>query len=607
MAIILKYNKKTALLIAGFFLFLSTSAQKFPDGIDSLERIYQLKKYANTEEELKLLLNLSRQHNDPQKIMFYSDKIIESKSAHDSIKFTGHLQKGNAYRLKGDYSKALNSFFVALKIAEKVNDETKIAMTNVAIGDAYSAIGDHEKSIDFYEKSIVKFREIDPQSILLATALTNAGDEYFNAAKYDKAMSYFFESSAICKLLGDKTCSAYNLGNIGMVYAKQNKPKLAEENINEAIQILESNKDYYAISFYLIYISDLYLETQDMTLARQYAERSLELSQKYALKNEISKAYFQLSKVYENAREPIKALDNYKKFTQYKDSVNNIENMREMGDIRTEYEVSKKQIEIDLVKQKNKNERIIMYAFLGGLILVSFLALGLFFRNRYIQKTKKIINQEKDRADSLLMNILPEDTAKELKEHGKVVAKKYQSVTILFTDFKGFTKLAENLPPEKLVEAVDMYFSEFDRIIKKYNLEKIKTIGDSYMCAGGLPVYNDKHPEDMANAALDILEYVEKLKQVHSVVDVRFDIRIGMHTGPVVAGIVGQNKFSYDIWGDSVNIASRMESSCEAGKINVSENTYQLIKDKFDFEKRGELPVKNRGKIGMYYMFRKNH
>jgi class 3 adenylate cyclase/Tfp pilus assembly protein PilF len=589
----------------GLFLFVNTSAQKYTSSIDSLEQSYQQKKYTNKKEELDLLLDLSREHNDPQKIIMYSDKIIEWTNIHDSVKIVGYLQKGSAYRLKGDYSKALSAFFVASRIADKINDEIKLAMTNVAIGDAYSEIGDHEKSIDYYEKSIIKFREKVPKSILLATALTNAGDEYFNEGNYDKAMSYFFESSSICKMLDDKTCSAYNLGNIGMVYAKQNKPKLAEENINEAIQILENNKDYYAISFYLIYISDLYLESGDITLARQYAERSLELAQKYSLKNEISEAYHQLSEIFENAKEPDKALETYKKFIQYRDSVNGIENMREMGDIRTEYEVSKKQIEIDLAKQKNKNERIIMYSFLGGLILVSSLAFGLFRRNRYIQKTKKLLDIQKEKADELLMNILPEDTAKELKENGKVIAKKYQSVTVLFTDFKGFTKIAENLPPEKLVEAVDMYYTEFDRIIRKYNLEKIKTIGDSYMCAGGLPVYNNTHPMDTAYAALEILEYVEKLKQVHSVGDVRFDVRIGVHTGPVVAGIVGKNKFSYDIWGDTVNIASRMESSSQAGKINVSDTTYQLIKDKFEFEKRGELPVKNSGKIGMYYLYRK--
>ena len=233
---------------------------------------------------------------------------------------------------------------------------------------------------------------------------------------------------------------------------------------------------------------------------------------------------------------------------------------------------------------------------------MSLLAIGLFRRNKYINKTKFIIDEAKKKSDELLCNILPEETAEELKKYGKVEAKKYESVTVLFTDFKGFTKYAEELPPEKLVETVDMYFSEFDKIVEKYNIEKIKTIGDAYMCAGGLPEPSENHAEMMVKAAKEIAEFVKKKKQVHRVNESRFDIRIGIHTGPIVAGIVGKNKFSYDIWGDTVNVASRMESSSEAGKINVSETTYELIKDKFSFESRGEVKVKNRGSIKMYFI-----
>jgi class 3 adenylate cyclase len=236
---------------------------------------------------------------------------------------------------------------------------------------------------------------------------------------------------------------------------------------------------------------------------------------------------------------------------------------------------------------------------------VSGLAFGLYRRNKYIDKTKKIINDEKQKSDNLLLNILPKETGEELKKSGKVEAKKYEAVTVLFTDFKGFTKLAENSSPEKLVESVDMYFSEFDKIVAKYKLEKIKTIGDSYMCAGGLPEQTDNHADLMAQAALEILNFVEKTKRVHAVSDIRFDVRIGIHTGPVVAGVVGKYKFSYDIWGDTVNVASRIESSCEAGKISVSEVTYNLLKDKFNFESRGEIQMKNRSPLNMYYLNKK--
>jgi class 3 adenylate cyclase len=200
------------------------------------------------------------------------------------------------------------------------------------------------------------------------------------------------------------------------------------------------------------------------------------------------------------------------------------------------------------------------------------------------------------------LNILPEETALELKESGKVVAKRFESVTVLFTDFEGFTQYAENLSPEKLVESVDYYFSKFDAIIEKYDLEKIKTLGDSYMCAGGLPFETEDHAYRMILAAQEILDFVQHSNRENPFNHTRFNIRIGINTGPVVAGVVGTKKFAYDIWGDTVNIASRMESNSVPGKINISENTYALTKKAFDCEYRGEVEVKNRGMMKMYFV-----
>ena len=176
----------------------------------------------------------------------------------------------------------------------------------------------------------------------------------------------------------------------------------------------------------------------------------------------------------------------YKAHIVYRDSVNNIANVQKAADLRTNFELSQKQIEIDLADQRRKNQRNISIATAIALFLILLMAIGLYRRNTFIRKTKQIIEEEKERSDALLLNILPEETALELKEKGKVKAKKYDSVTVLFTDFKGFTSYSEKLSPEALVETIDFYFSKFDAIIEKYGLEKIKTIGDAYMCAGGL-------------------------------------------------------------------------------------------------------------------------
>jgi class 3 adenylate cyclase len=238
----------------------------------------------------------------------------------------------------------------------------------------------------------------------------------------------------------------------------------------------------------------------------------------------------------------------------------------------------------------------------SALLLISFMAWGLLRRNAEIRKNQKIIEEERDRSEKLLLNILPADTAEELKKYGKVKARKFENVTVLFTDFVNFTNHSQNLSPEEIVESVDYYFSKFDEIIERHGLEKIKTIGDAYMCVGGLPFQSPDSAINTAKAALEIAQFVKKEQSDKNSTHARFHIRMGMSTGTVVAGVVGTKKFVYDIWGDTVNIASRMESQSEPEKINISEYTYHQIKGHFDCAFRGELEVKNKGLMKMYFV-----
>lgn len=616
---LLMYEKSyltKAILISGFFFVCMMGAQNTDLNIDELETNYLNKEYSN-REELKVLEELVNQSKNPQKILIYSNQLIEKAAAADSIQylFKGYLQRGNAYRLKSDLTKALDSYFKAAKIAnEGIKNEgdsismINLALTNITIGDVYSVMGNHDNSIAYYEEAILSLRKNSKDrtdSINLATALLNIGDEYFYVDDYDKAMEFLAESGKICKILSYRVGSAYNLGNIGMVYAKQNKPQLAQENINKAIQILIEEKDYYPISVYLIYIAEIYMDLDKPAIAIEYAQRGLDMAIKYQLKDEISDANLKLSEIYDKIGNHESALFHYKKYIEFRDLVNNVSKVQELGDLRTEFEVSKKQIENDLLTQQNKNQRILTYSFLGGILLLSLLVFGLYRRNRFINKTKSIIDEEKKKIDELLCNILPEETAEELKKYGKVKAKKHNSVTVLFTDFKEFTSYAEGLPPEKLVEMIDVYFTAFDKIIVKYNLEKIKTIGDSYMCAGGLPEPSEDHHYRITKAAFEIIEFVNNMKQqAQNNNESRLDVRIGIHTGPVVAGVVGKNKFCYDIWGNTVNTASRMESSGEIGKVNISEATHALLKEnpEFSFKSRGKIETKGKRLVEMYFV-----
>jgi adenylate cyclase len=229
-----------------------------------------------------------------------------------------------------------------------------------------------------------------------------------------------------------------------------------------------------------------------------------------------------------------------------------------------------------------------------------------FFENQKQKKSlevkNKIIAEERERSDDLLLNILPASIATELKASGKARARRYERASVMFTDFKSFTKISEQLAPEELVYELDHYFKAFDNIIKHYGLEKIKTIGDAYMCASGL---SDKasNPNNIILAALEIQEFLLDMKKEKSYNSMPyFEARIGIHTGPVVAGVVGINKFSYDIWGDTVNIAARIQENCEPGKINISEATFWEAKYTFKCLHRGKLLAKNKGMIDMYYV-----
>jgi class 3 adenylate cyclase len=226
-------------------------------------------------------------------------------------------------------------------------------------------------------------------------------------------------------------------------------------------------------------------------------------------------------------------------------------------------------------------------------------------RTLIIEEQKKELEKEKQKSDRLLYNILPASTAEELKETGKATPKSFESVTVLFTDFTGFTRIVERISPEELINTLNEVFVTFDEISKKYRLEPIKTIGDSFMCAGGIPEVNNTHPSDAVYAGLEMQEFIVQwnLKRVSNGLE-RLDLRLGIHTGPVIAGVIGMRKFAYDIWGDAVNVASRLESSGVPGEVNISHATHKLVSDLFLCESRGKIHAKHKGEIEMYLVKR---
>ncbi len=218
-----------------------------------------------------------------------------------------------------------------------------------------------------------------------------------------------------------------------------------------------------------------------------------------------------------------------------------------------------------------------------------------------VEEQRRLLQIQKDKTESVLNNVIPTETAKDLVAHGKTQARAYKMVSVMFTDFVGFTQIAENMEPTELVKKLDVYFTKFDEIIQNNNLEKIKTIGDAYMCAGGVPVRNSSNPWDSTLAALQIQDYIQKLK-FEAIADEKeyWELRIGINTGEVTAGVIGSTRLAYDIWGSTVNHAQRMENMGDPGKVNVSGATFQLIEPYFDCTYRGKVKSKSKGMIDMF-------
>lgn len=538
------------------------------------------------------------------------------------------LQLADIYRDNNEPTQALQHYQAALPILYELKDTADLRKGLAALGGFYYKQANTPKAIETYQKVIALAEAKKELHDRIPWVYSWMGQVYKDAKDYTKSIESYEKSlegfkkqkdaASPINVPGIKFNIASVLGGLGDTYqVKGDFAKAADYHLQEA-RMLKELKEDYALAWAYMGMARAFLHQGKQTAAKQYSHEALQVFQKQFVLDPISKAQLLASQVDSASGNGGEALAHYKEFVRLTNQLRGDE-IRKAAQVETfdaQFAQQKALAKAEQEKREAvtraelKQEQTKRYALYGGILLLVIFAAFMFNRFRVtkqqkliIEKQKAVVETEKRRSDELLLNILPAEVADELKDKGRTEAKLFEQVTVMFTDFKGFTQMAEKLSPKELVAEIDAAFSAFDHIISKYNIEKIKTIGDSYMCVGGLPVDNKTNAADVVAAALQIQRYMEEQTEKRRKEGKEaFDIRIGVHTGPVVAGIVGVKKFAYDVWGDTVNIASRMESSGEAGKVNISGETYERVRDVFRCSHRGKIKAKNKGEIDMYFV-----
>lgn len=601
-------------------------------------------------------------NEDLDSALHYSEKMLKDATVAkwDRGINDAHYTLGVVYGYMGQYNDALKNYNSSLEYYKQSSDTTKLINTYYNMAVVCGTTYQYATALEYYFKVLKLSRLADNKQYQLLSLINIAGI-YSLIGEIQKSMDYYKRALEINKELGLESYQAIILMNIAVLYGEEKNYKKAVEYNDKAIALFEKGEEYFRIANIVqnkagLYqeqgkyseAMDAYLESEKVF--REYGEtdyvvdnllttatlhydiatdttgfkpdgktipagrdKNLQLAMSKAKE---AKAFFDngeledilllqytyevMAGLYEEMGRPAEALESYKQYMKLGDSLLAQEDDKRIAELEGRREVADREAKLELQEQlltKKRNERWYMIGGIAFLVVV----LIIIFRN-YTERGRvnKLLNIEKQKSEELLQNILPEEVASELKERGATTAQHFDKVTVIFTDFVGFTKAGERMSSEELVEELHACFKAFDGITERYNIEKIKTIGDAYLAVCGLPVAVENHAENTVKAAVEILHFMKERQW--ELGDKTFKIRIGIHSGDVVAGIVGVKKFAYDIWGDTVNTAARMEQNSEPNRINISETTHQLIEDQFVCTYRGELEAKNKGKLKMYFV-----
>lgn len=639
--------QKVFLLIVFSIALLIVNAQ---NDIDSLKTLLQSKtKDDSIKADLLLQIGISYQETDLAISLQYlseSEKVATAIGNKKGIAMA-LKSKGLSYYFQDQYFEAIKTWNQTLEYVDTITDRVTIARVLSNIGLAYSKNGDEAKALDNHLKALKVGEEIK-DTLRIVTALNNIGVVYMiKKDNYDKALTYLLRALPLGEKIGSKPNIGSSCINLGELYFSRGDNDKALFYFQKS---LEAYKNTEAISASLNDIGKVYTSKGDFINAKKYHDQAYEIANKLSVKSDMAMSLLGLADIYVKQNKYANALPFFKHAETIASEIRSFEEMKnaydglsttysKLGDytnafkyqtllleinktiyntqtdkkllgLQFDFEIEKKQGQINLLEKDKalqdlnlRRQKLAKNAFITGFLLVLIITFIIYKNYRAKIKTNLILDSQKAEIENLLLNILPAEVAKELQRDGHTAPRYYESVSVLFTDFKGFTKLAADLSPQEVVYELDSCFIAFDEIIEKHGLEKIKTIGDSYMCAGGIPTRNDTHPVNIIKASLDIRDFMNNWNEDRKTKGLPlWELRIGVNTGPVVAGVVGRKKYAYDIWGKTVNVASRMESNGEPGQVNISDTTYELVKDNFACTYRGKISAKNVGEIDMYFV-----
>lgn len=537
-----------------------------------------------------------------------SRQLLDSALIMDQLTSSGfytgmiYTELGLVSMYQSNYSEALRYFQAGLSIRQQQQDSVLLAESYNYIAAVHQIQGNYETAAEYYNLSLM-LTELIGSKRDLGTVTNNLGSLYEDLADYSTALDFHERSLEIWQSLADSSWVSVSLRHIGQCYRSQGDLEKALIAFQQSYEISKKLGTRLNVIYVAQAMGQLYFQKNNLKESLKWLQLSYDLSVEEDNLVKVHEAASSLANVYEQLENCDQAFKFHKVAIALKDSIFGKEKVKELTQLELNYQFEKEQladslefVRTTLIQEKKiSNQRI-------GLVSVGMITLIMFI-------LALVVYQGKQKSDNLLLNILPSEVAEELKAKGESKAKKFENVTVIFTDFKGFTKMSEELTPEELVSEIHHCFSAFDAIITKYGLEKIKTIGDAYMAASGLPVPKSTHAIDAVSAALEMSEYMKHRKStLDANGQLAFEMRVGIHSGSVIAGIVGTKKFQYDIWGDTVNTAARMESSGMPGNVNISKATRDLVGDVFECTSRGRVEAKGKGQMEMFFVeSRKQH